>query len=75
MEEQAMKLMAQVALVGVAVYVVASMLGKGQQARIKPHSSMQKQDPTSNVWFNTSVQGPNAVGSRGQNVTGYVGVA
>ncbi len=75
MEEQAAKLVAQVGLIAIAIYVVFAALGKGSQVRVKGHASTQIQDPNSVVWSNTRVQGPNASVNRGIQVSGYVGVA
>ena len=74
MEEKALRLIAQVGLIGVGIYVIAAVMGKGGQVHIKKHASVAKQDPTSIVWNNSPVQGPNANPNRGAMVTGYVGL-
>ena len=74
MEKEFLKVIAQFGVIGLIAYALLAMMGKGSKLHIRPHASAQKQDPTSTVWNNTTVQGPNASSNKGQRVSGYVGV-
>jgi hypothetical protein len=60
MEERMIKLVSQLGLLALLVFVVAGLLGRRNQVRVKDQPSPQKQDPGSIVWNQSPVQGPSA---------------
>jgi hypothetical protein len=73
-EKDLLKVIAQLGVIGLIGYALLAVMGKGSKLYVKKHASLQKQDPTSLVWSNTTVQGPNASSNKGQLVSGYVGI-
>ena len=70
MEQQALKLMAQLTFIAVMVYVLAAAFGKRRDLRIAAHPANRRMDPNSPVWQHSNVKGPlagyhNAVGVSG----------
>jgi hypothetical protein len=61
MEERVLKLVSQLALIGLAVWVVASAMGKKSQVRVKGgRSGNGKMNPRSIVWRQSPTQAPSA---------------
>jgi hypothetical protein len=59
MEEKVLRLMAQLGLIALIVWVIAGAMGKRNQAAVK-HTRKRRQDPKSPVWNQSPVQAPSA---------------
>ena len=60
MEDRILRLVAQVGLLALGVWVLASAVGKGSQATITKPKQARKLDPKSQVWNQSPVVGPDA---------------